>query len=456
MVDTIAAVATPPHTGAIGIIRISGDRAVPAAAALFYPTDGTTLTQTPDRFLIRGQVKDRQGQLLDDGMAVVFRAPNSYTGEDVVELHGHGSPIVLAEVLRLLCEADDVRPARPGEFTKRAFLHGRMDLTRAEGVVDLITASTEDAARNAAGQVEGVIFRRLEGVYNLLSGVCAHFHALVDFPDEDIPEQQARDVISQLTQAQRSLSGLADSYARGRVLREGVACAIVGRPNVGKSSLLNALLGYERAIVTAMPGTTRDTLEEGVSLGGVYLRLIDTAGLRDTQDAVEGMGVGRARAVIDKAGLVMLVLDGSQPVTEEDKRIFEMVRGKPVIVVVNKADLPPQMDKQSLEAAFLYVCSVSAREMTGFSQLQAAVCRLFETGAPDYDGGVITNARHAQAVARAANACQAARQALAIGLTPDAALTEVESALDALGEITGRLVSEEILKSIFDRFCVGK
>lgn len=455
MYDTIAAIATGPVSAAVGIVRLSGSGAVEAADRLFSAADGRPLRDTLPRYMTRGALVDLSGRTLDQVLAVVFRGPESYTGEDCVEIHCHGSPPVLREALRLLYTLG-VRPAKPGEFTKRAFLHGRMDLTQAEAVIDLISAQTEDAAKNAAGQLGGAVSHAIDGAYTLVTELCAHFHAEVDYPEEDIEPQRAPELIDGLRRAAGSLAALEATYARGKILREGVRCAVIGRPNVGKSSLLNALLGYERAIVAARPGTTRDTLEESVSLGGVWLRVTDTAGLRATEDEVESLGVLRARAAAHEAGLLFLVLDGSEALTREDRAVLDATYSAPVIVVVNKADKPLKVDMAALEAAFLHVCPVSALTGAGLENLDSVVRRIFESGTAVYDGGVLTNLRHAEAVARAAAALEAAAAALETGVTADAVLGELELALDSLGEITGRHISEDIMTRVFERFCVGK
>ncbi len=455
MNDTIAALATPPAAGAIGIIRLSGAEAVATAAHVFSPYSQVPLGEAAARMMILGAVRDQAGHVLDEALAVVFRAPDSYTGEDVVELHCHGSPPVLRETLHALYE-QGARPAKPGEFTKRAFLHGRMDLTQAEAVIDLITAETADAARNAAGQLGGAVRKEIEAVWQQVTDLCAHFSALVDYPEEDIDPLPEALMAELLLSASQSLAALEATYARGKMLREGVSCAIIGRPNVGKSSLLNALLGYERAIVNDRPGTTRDTLEESVHMGGVWLKVTDTAGLRETDDTIENMGVARARMAAHNAGLIFLVLDGSSPLTEEDRAVMDQIRGIPTVVLVNKSDLSQQLDHNAVEAAFLYVCSVSAVKGTGLDTLDSIVRRIFETGAAAYDGSVLTNARHADQVARASRALGEAAAAIRRGMTPDAVLGELESALTCLGEITGRCISEEIITRVFERFCVGK
>ena len=457
MYDTIAALATPSASGAIGVIRLSGTDAVAVAGRVFESQQAIPLDKMPARMLCLGHIRDLSGRILDQVLAVVFPGPDSYTGEDVVELHCHGSLPVLSEILRILYE-QGARPAEPGEYTKRAFLHGRMDLTQAEAVVDLISAQSADAARNAVGQLEGAVRREIELAWSRVTDLCAHFRAEVDYPEEDIPPLPEADVITVLREVGSTLRELESTYARGRTLREGVPCALIGKPNVGKSSLLNALLGYDRAIVTTQPGTTRDTLVESVNMGGQWLRVADTAGLRDTAcDEAERLGIDRARDAAQSAGLVFLVMDGSCEMDAQDRAAMEQVQGLPVIVLVNKDDLPRRIDFGALEESFSHVCPVSAMTGQGLDALDAAIRQVIKQQGPlSYDGSVLTNLRHAETVARAAEATEEAARAVTQGVMPDVVLTELESALTALGEMTGRCISEEIISRVFERFCVGK
>ena len=454
MTDTIAAVATGGRPCAIGILRLSGPGALAAADGVFTPLRGGPLSSRPDRQLVYGVLRDREGAEIDRCLATVTRGPGSYTGEDTAEIQCHGSPTVLALGLEALF-AHGARQAGPGEFTRRAFLNGRLDLTQAEAVIDLIDAQTPEAARQAAGQLAGALSRRLGAVYDGLVDLMAHFHAVLDYPDEDIEPFRAEEMSAALDRAARQLEELAATYRRGRQLTEGVPCAIVGRPNAGKSTLFNALLGYDRAIVTDVPGTTRDTVEERVRLGGVLLRLIDTAGLRDTEDRVERLGVERSRAAMEGAELILVLWDGSRPPAEEDGALLERALSlAPTVLVRTKADLPPAPwpGRDPMPPAV----AVSAKTGRGLDELEEAVAALFPPDRAAPAGELLTNARQAGAAARAAEAAERARGALAAGVTPDALLTDVEEALSALGELTGRTVREDITDRIFERFCVGK
>ena len=449
MSHAIAAVSTGNQVSAIGIIRLSGDDCVSIAQRVF----SRNLLDAPNRKLILGCLKDTQGRTIDQCMAVVSRAPHSYTGEDTVEFHCHGSPALLAAGLDSLYAAG-ASPVRRGEFTKRAFLNGKLDLTQAEAVIDLIEAETADAAANAAGQVGGALQKKLDPIYRTLTDLCSHFHAVLDYPDEDIEDFGLSNYASALRQAAKALYDLLGTYHQGRILRQGVAAAIVGRPNVGKSSLLNALAGFERVIVTDIPGTTRDTVEQSVLVGSTRLRLIDTAGIRETGDTVEALGVRRSRQALEQADLVLFVCDGSQPLTPEDREIMNACCDAPhAIALVNKVDLGQVVEPGDLP--FLNVICTSLPEGRGLDQLADVIDLEFQGETP-CDGSILTNSRQYDACRRAYEAMLRALKGLQLGLTPDAVLTDVEEAMEAMGEVTGATVREDITARIFERFCVGK
>lgn len=458
MSDTIAAVSTLMGRSAIGILRMSGDDAIEIAARVFKPDNGKALDQCAPRKMINGAFYGENGEIIDQCVAVFCRAPHSYTGENTVELQCHGSPTVLTAGLRSLFAAG-ARQATRGEFTKRAFLNGKLDLAQSEAVIDLIDAETEEMMRNAAAQLGGAMSGKMDTIYSELTDIMSHFHAVIDYPDEEIEPFEAENVINTLTGTASDINKLLKTFERGRVVREGVRCAIIGRPNAGKSSLLNALLGYDRAIVTDIPGTTRDTIEEKLMLGGIMLRLADTAGLRDTADVVEQLGVERARAAAENAELVFALFDGSKPLCADDEAVIEGAKAaKHAIAVVNKNDLGRALspEDESRLSSFGTVCTVSAKLGEGLDVLEEAVAAIFKDNAPVPAGEMITNERQAQALRRALEGVVRAKDALAMGLTPDAVLTDVEEAMTAIGEITGRAIREDITARIFERFCVGK
>lgn len=459
MPDTIAAIATASAAAAVGIVRLSGAETRRVLAALFTPVDGRSAAELPPRRMTYGTVRDAEGRTLDHALAVVFSAGHSYTGEESAELHCHGSPVVLQEVLRAAFAAG-ARQARAGEFTERAFLNGKMDLTEAEAVIDLIDAETAEAARNAAAQVDGALRRPLEQVYDALLSLTSRFYAVVDYPDEDIEDLTLAETERTLTESEQTLAALLGTFARGRVLKSGAATAIVGAPNAGKSSLLNALVGYDRAIVTDIPGTTRDTVEETVTCGGVLLRLIDTAGIRDTADAVEQIGVDRSRQAAETADLVIAVVDGGQAAPAVDPDILSLAAKAPHwILAVSKNDLNPAAPLPRCPEGLRppeAVLTFSSVTPEGLKPLMRAIERCFPAGSPAEAGSLLTNARQESAVRRGLKAVRRAAAALKTGLTPDAVLTDAEEALNAVGELTGRTARDEIVNAVFSRFCVGK
>lgn len=450
--DTIAAIATGFSVSAIGIVRLSGPQAHSMADELFRPRNGRKMSESPDRLLCYGELCTRGGEILDICMCTLSRAPNTYTGEDTAEFQCHGSPLVLRSLLEEL-NALGARQAKPGEFTKRAFLNGRMELSSAEAVADIIEARSVEAMKNAAGQLSGALARKAEEVYSLLADICSHYHAVLDYPDEYIEEFEIAAYEGELRDAEDTLRRLSQSYSRGKLLNSGIPAAIVGRPNAGKSSLMNMLLGYERAIVTPSPGTTRDTIEERVQIGGVTLLLIDTAGIRETEDEAELQGVCRSRRAAEEAELIIAVIDGSEEISEADHEIMHLAESaERAIVVLNKLDLSTFRSELNTALPLVELSSLTGE---GMSRLESCISELFPL--PELPAGeILTNARQAEAVDRALDFVHSARAALESGTTPDIVLTECEGAMDAIGELSGRSIREDVTERIFQRFCVGK
>ena len=453
MSHVIAAVSTGNQISAIGILRLTGDGCAQIAGQVFRCKSGMPLWEAPNRKLVLGTLQDKQGHTIDQCMAVYTRGPHSYTGEDTVEFHCHGSPAVLAAGLEALYAAG-AKPAKRGEFTMRAFMNGQLDLTQAEAVIDLIEADSAEAAANAACQVGGVLQKKLAPIYNDLTDLCSHFHAVLDYPDEDIEDFGLEKYQDSLKAGAKTLERLLATYGQGRILKDGASAAIVGKPNVGKSSLLNALAGYDRVIVTDIPGTTRDTVEEVVKVAGVKLRLIDTAGIRETADTVEAIGVERSRKAVEQADMVIFVCDGSKPLTDEDKAIIEICCDREnAVALINKTDLGKVVVPSDLP--FMNVVEICAATGEGLNLLGDVVETLFGGETP-CDGSVLTNARQADALRRALAALTQSLKGLRLGQTPDMVLIDVEEAMEAMGEVTGATVREDITARIFERFCVGK
>lgn len=447
---TIAAAATPPVPSAIGIVRLSGPDALPLLRQVFRPAGRRGFRPRRVTF---GGIFDKNGTRIDEGLAVYMPGPGSYTGEDTAEIYCHGSPGIVSLILDTLYAAG-AHPAAPGEFTRRAFLNGRMDLSQSEAVIDLIESETRASAANAAAQLTGVLGKKLTAARDSLIAVASQLSAMIDFPEEEVPELQYEELVMTLRRISAELSALRESYSRGAYLKNGVPCAITGRPNVGKSSLLNAFAGFERAIVTDIPGTTRDVLEQTVVADGVKFSFFDTAGIRDTADTVERIGVERAADTVRNAALVLAVFDSSQELTAEDTLVMERAAERRAICVLNKADLPRKIDETLLSARFDRIYPVSAATGEGVSELLASIAAEFSADSAVGES-LVTNPRQADALSRAADAVARAVEAAEI-LTADVVCTDVEQAAEILGEITGQTASEDIISQIFSRFCVGK
>lgn len=450
--DTIAAIATPVGEGGVGIVRLSGPEALPIARRLFRPMRGGTFRPQLMRY---GRIVDPAGEAVDEALAVYFRAPHSYTREDVVEIHCHGGALPLRRTLELVLAAG-ARMAEPGEFTLRAFLNGRIDLAQAEATLDLIQARTQTGLQLALDQLGGRLSREVRAARDQLIGALAYLTALVDFPEDDVPEQE---VLQPLRDALARVAALHRGADQGILYRYGARAVLVGRPNAGKSSLLNALLQVERAIVTPVAGTTRDTLEETANLGGVPVVLIDTAGITETADPVERIGVERSRRALASADIVLLVLDQSAPLADEDLAIAALTHGRPTVLVHNKADLPPRLDGDPLVAAHPSLrarVTTSAASGQGLAELGVAVAHSLLGETTLTGETLVTNPRHRESLHRSVEHLRSAVSALERDVPVDLVAVDVTAAVQALGEVTGETVGEDLLATIFSRFCIGK
>ena len=454
MSTPIAAIATAQAPGAIGMVRLSGDGVTEIAAQIFHPAGGADLTASKGYRAYFGTVCDRAGTF-DNGIATVFRGPKSYTGEDVIEITCHGGLYMTRRLLRAALD-HGARLAQPGEFTRRAFLNGKMSLTSAEAVMQLIGAQGNLAAGAARAAAEGALQRKIGAIRTQLTDAAAHLTAWADFPDEEVPEVTDAELTERLSAADGALRTLLNQFEAGRVLREGVETVILGRPNVGKSTLMNVLSGCERSIVTAVPGTTRDVVEESVQLGEIVLRLADTAGLRETDDPVERIGVDRARQRLETAGLVLAVFDGSSPLDDEDRRLLNAIQGRPAVAVINKGDLTEKIDVSYIQDKMIHVVKLSAAENQGIDRLSEAVAQVLGTSSLQPDEGMLFTERQRQAASAASEAVTEALNALYGGMTYDAITVSVEAAIGALTELTGESVSESVVDAVFAQFCVGK
>lgn len=469
--DTICAIATPAGQGGIGIVRVSGPQALSIASQVVRLRSGDSLSSVPSHTLHladlvipalekHGEVRAVRHRLpvsglIDEALVVYMKAPRSFTAEDVVEIQSHGGMLVLELVCRV-CLESGARMAEPGEFTKRAFLNGRLDLSQAEAVLDTIRAASSAGLNIAQRQLRGDLAHEIEQARASLLTVLAHVEAGIDFVDEDIPFLQQDEFVRIVSHARVVVQKLEATARDGRILKEGAHVVILGRPNVGKSSLLNRLLKEERAIVTAIPGTTRDVIEESIDIDGVMIHLADTAGMRETDDVVEREGIRRARAAQDEADLLLVVVDGSVPLTSDDRELLRSVRDRKHMVLLNKADLAETVERDpALTDRLVYIMSAKTGmgiEVVKSALLAQLVSGGFETG----ESLMVTNARHRDALRRASTSLDQALESVRGGMAGELISIDVRAAADALGEITGAITTDEILGRIFSEFCVGK
>lgn len=452
--STVAAIATPNAPGGIGIIRISGDKALEIASRVFIPVSKAEIKSSKGYKAYFGDIVAGK-EKIDEGVCLVFKAPHSYTGEDVAEINCHGGLFVTKQVLRAVIEAG-AEPAGPGEFTKRAFLNGKMDLAESESVMSLISASGRQAASCALNTLEGKLSGEIKSCRDRLVNISATLSAWVDYPDDEIEELESGEVLSTLLDVKSKLNAIIKRYDNGKVMTDGVDTAIVGKPNVGKSTIMNLLAGYERSIVTDIAGTTRDVVEERVAVGDIILRIADTAGIHNTDNLVENLGVSLAKKRLDRAELVIAVFDGSREISEEDMNIIKASGDKKRIAIINKSDLEQKINSAEIKANFDRTVNISGLTGEGREDFEKALSKLLISGDFDTSAACLTSERQRACCIKATEHLDEAINALNLGITLDAVNVCTDCAISCLLELTGEKASETIVNDIFSRFCVGK
>lgn len=452
--STIAAISTGQAAGGIGVVRISGENALSVADRIFKTVSGIKLEKLSGYKAAFGKVFFEE-KCVDEAVALVFKAPKSYTGEDVVEISCHGGLLVTKQVLRAAL-ANGAVPAEAGEFTKRAFLNGKMDLTRAESVMNIISAKSEQAKSAALNTLDGALYKKISEISLSLKKIAAQMAAWVDYPDEEIDDLSDEKLKTTLLTAKAELEKLIKSFDVGQIIIEGVETAIVGKPNVGKSTLMNLLSGCEKSIVTSVAGTTRDIVEETVTLGNNVLRLADTAGLHDTEDTVEKIGVDRTRQKLDRASLVLAVFDSSTEIDDEDMEIIKMCNGKNAVAIINKTDLNTKFNAEKINKSFESVVYLSAKDRNGIQELEKAIEKTLGTADFDTSAATLMNERQLACCKAALQSIDEAISALEIGMTRDALNVNIDVAVESLDTLTGEKATESVVNEIFSQFCVGK
>lgn len=456
--DTIAAIATAPGEAGIGIVRLSGSKAIEILDKIFKGKRAKSAFEIPSRVVSYGHIVGEDNNVVDEVLTIIMRKPNSYTTEDVVEIHCHGGIIPVRKIMELVLKNGAVM-AEPGEFTKRAFLNGRIDLTQAEAVIDVITSKTETGLNAALNQLEGELSQELHRIMDDLLSILAHIEASIDFPEHDIEEVTQDNILKSAIKVTEAIKNLSDSFDEGKIVRDGLSTAIVGRPNVGKSSLLNVLIKESRAIVTDIPGTTRDIIEEYLNIGGVLVKLIDTAGIRETEDVVEKIGVERTKSAIEDAEVVIYVVDASMPLTQEDYDILQLIKQKRVIVAANKIDKGVNEDISKLIYDFGQdnVIKMSVKQKSGIDDLEDKIKDLVYHGkATVSKNKMVTNIRHRDLLDKALDSINKAVEELKDDIPVDLLSVDIKEAWGRLGQITGDVVEEDIINEIFSKFCIGK
>lgn len=454
MSRNIVAIATPNYTGGISVIRISGDDAISISDKVFASKSGKKLSEIKGYTALFGDVVI-DGVSIDEVVAMVYRSPKSYTGENVVEISCHGGVFITKEILRHIV-LQGASLAEPGEFTKTAFMNGKMTLTKAEAIVDLISAKNTQALKAAKKEMDGRLFEKISNITESLLGIAGHLSAWVDYPEDDIPVLNKDSLLESLNSYIYIFDNLIKTYDYSCVIKEGILTTIVGKTNVGKSTLMNFLVGYQKSIVSNIAGTTRDRLEETVNMGDVILRLWDTAGIRDTDDEIEKIGVGISKRSIDEATLILAVFDSSNPLSKEDIELIQAIKDKNVLVILNKVDLPVNIDRKELSQYFKFIIEISAKDGFDLTQIEKNIKQLINLDIIDTDSGIVANERQRICIINARDSLLDAIVSLKNGMTLDAITISIEMAISSILELTGKSVNEEVVNEVFSHFCVGK
>ena len=455
--STIASISTAPGIGGIGIIRMSGEKSFEVLDKIFVAKNKQNIDEIKGYTIKYGNIVEN-GNIIDEVLVSYFKAPRSYTTENMCEINSHGGTVIVRKILEL-CLKNGAELAEPGEFTKRAFLNGRIDLAQAESVIDLINSKSDREAKSGIKQLEGALSKEIKDIKQEIMNVLVNIEVTIDYPEYDTPEVQKQELTMMLEKVEKKLSQLEESFDNGKIIKEGIKTAIIGKPNAGKSSLLNTILKEERAIVTDIEGTTRDTIEEFVTVKGIPIKLVDTAGIRNAKDEVEKIGIQKSIEEAQNADLIIAIFDSSKELTNEDKEIIDLIKGKKAIILLNKTDLPSKIDENNkqLKENAKNIIKISAKNNQGINKLYDKIAEMFSLNQINLDNEVlITNVRHKNIISKALQNVKKANEAILVNMPIDIVTIYIKEILEDLGEITGEYVTEDIINEIFSKFCLGK